>query len=509
VFFLYPTLLFLLFLPFVLVFYFVAVQHHPLHQVFSISMQKKLSLPYKGFSTFVRNILFSLVLAMCIIALARPVTKHDTLESKISKTTVILALDVSKSMHKTDIYPTRLALAKKKLQRFISQSTQMNIGILLYAKDAYMLYPVSQNPKVLLSLLEESNLTRTFQPQSNLFAALEGSKILLQSYKNRHIILLSDGGKNVQRTKELSYLQSQKIILSSLALAHNTSLQMLCENTTGTYQPYTWGDEDIIALIQTIKAHKRESRSYHYNIAQYTEYFQIPLLLAILILLMMFFPLKSKNAPYIVLLLCYMNSYSTSLNAGVFDFWSLQKAQKAYKTNDYQKAIRYYLSVDLSKEGYYNLATTQYKLKHYLKAIEAYKQALHTNDSSARKAKIYHNIATVYARMGKLKFSKEYYMKSLASQYSVRSSKNLTLIQNMLKVERKSLHKKTIKLQFKAIANRDFAPSSVFTDYAIKLHHFIPSEEDKWFKKIAQKKSPFYLQKLITHQRSIDANITQ
>jgi len=48
----------------------------------------------------------------------------------------------------------------------------------------------------------------------------------------------------------------------------------------------------------------------------------------------------------------------------------------------------------------------------------------------------------------------------------------------------------------------------MFSNYAIKLTPLIPSEEEKWFNRIAKEKSPFYLQKLNTYRRSEDANIS-
>jgi len=71
------------------------------------------------------------------------------------------------------------------------------------------------------------------------------------------------------------------------------------------------------------------------------------------------------------------------------------------------------------------------------------------------------------------------------------------------------LHKKYQKLQFKAIAAKQQQYKTPFTNYAVKLHTLLPDEESLWFNKVLRHKSPLYLQKIPTHLRSPDANVSQ
>ena len=120
------------------------------------------------------------------------------------------------------------------------------MGILLYAQDAYMLYPLTHENSTLSYLLKDANLSHTFAPNTNLFAALEGGVGLLKSHHNPHIVLLTDDNATLTRSKELAYLQTKGIKLSALSLTKESpsSLQTLCEKTGGVYQPYTWSQED-------------------------------------------------------------------------------------------------------------------------------------------------------------------------------------------------------------------------------------------------------------------------
>ena len=498
--------LFLLLLPFVLFLYGLKTESAPLEFLFSKTMKKKLFFSSTQLSKHLKNRLFLLIIALLIIALARPVERLESLDTQISKASIVLAVDVSKSMYQKDIYPSRIALAQKKMKQFIEKATELNIGILLYAQDAYRLYPISENSQTLLTLLEQGKLSAKFKPNSNLFSALEGSVQLLKAHKNRHILLLSDGGEEVDRSEELAYLKKEKVILSSLALHPNESMKKLVMQSNGAYENYTWGDGDIERLLKAIKKHKTILATYHYEIIQYKEYFQFPLGLAIVILLFFYIPL-GKNT-LLPVLFFIISSHNTPLQAGVFDFWYLNQGEKAYHKADYEQSIIYYKKVDLTPEGYYNLATSYYKNRAYLEAIKAYEKALTPIEDKQRKSKIYHNIATVYVRMRKFDIAKKYYIQSLSFYHSKESSANLKQMIALLKEQRKNLHKKYQKLEFKGIGQNVYTPNSMFSNYAIKLTPLIPSEEEKWFRRISKEKSPFYLQKLNTHLRSKDANVS-
>ena len=108
----------------------------------------------------------------------------------------------------------------------------------------------------------------------------------------------------------------------------------------------------------------------------------------------------------------------------------------------------------------------------------------------------------------KLRLAKRYYEKSLQSFALPEAKDNLMMVTQLLKVERKNLHKKYQKLHFKAIAAKEQQYKTPFTNYAVKLHKLLPNEEERWFQKVLQHKSPLYLQKIPTHQRSLDANIS-
>jgi len=346
-----PSALWLLLLPLLLLF----LNHKKsnlLEKHFSKTMLHKLQLQSALFSPRKKHMLFTLILALFIVALARPVSKQPTLHLPVNKPAVILALDVSKSMHLTDVYPSRLALAREKLEAFVAKASGFDMGILLYAQDAYMLYPLTHENSTLSYLLKDANLSHTFTPNTNLFTALEGGAGLLKTHNNPHIVLLTDDNATLARSKELAYLQAKGIKLSVLSLTKETSsLQTLCQKTGGGYQPYTWSQEDITSLIQHIASAPLTSQTKAYDITNLQEYFMYPLALALLLLALLFLPLrKPASSVLVLLLLSVLKPLPT--HASVLDFWYLHQAKNAAQSQDYSKAIELYKKADLTPKGY-------------------------------------------------------------------------------------------------------------------------------------------------------------
>ncbi len=99
--------------------------------------------------------LLVLALALLILAMSRPFA-NVTVAS--SRTTVMLALDVSLSMCADDIYPNRLTVAQDAAERFIeSQEPGTHVGIVAFAGIAQLIVPPTTDRGILKDAV--SNLT--------------------------------------------------------------------------------------------------------------------------------------------------------------------------------------------------------------------------------------------------------------------------------------------------------------------------------------------------------------
>jgi Ca-activated chloride channel family protein len=121
-----------------------------------------------------RHLPFVLVLvglASLIVAMARPVA---IVPVPAGKTTVVLALDVSRSMCATDIPPNRLIAAEDAASAFVErQGGTMQIGIVAFAGYAEMVQAPTNDQEVLLDVIESLQTGRRTAVGSAILEALD------------------------------------------------------------------------------------------------------------------------------------------------------------------------------------------------------------------------------------------------------------------------------------------------------------------------------------------------
>ena len=121
----------------------------------SLSLVRAALVPQSWLRRHLPFVLFLLALTSLILALARPTA---TLLIPSNRSTIILALDVSRSMCSTDIPPNRLEAAKQAALNFISdQQRGRMIGIVAFAGFAELVQP----PTTDRALLESAILNLT------------------------------------------------------------------------------------------------------------------------------------------------------------------------------------------------------------------------------------------------------------------------------------------------------------------------------------------------------------
>lgn len=95
-----------------------------------------------------RLVLFTLVI--CI--LARPQSKHTWSDTDVEGIDIMLAVDVSTSMLAQDFKPNRVEALKAIAQQFIERRSNDNIGLTIFAGEAYTQCPLTTDHAVLMNL---------------------------------------------------------------------------------------------------------------------------------------------------------------------------------------------------------------------------------------------------------------------------------------------------------------------------------------------------------------------
>jgi Ca-activated chloride channel family protein len=115
--------------------------------------------------------IFLLALASLVLAMARPV---QIVPMPAGRTTVILAMDVSRSMCATDIPPNRLLAAEHAAADFIDrQSGTTQIGIVAFAGFAEIVQPPTTDQEVLLDVVESLTTGRRTAVGSAILKSLD------------------------------------------------------------------------------------------------------------------------------------------------------------------------------------------------------------------------------------------------------------------------------------------------------------------------------------------------
>lgn len=144
---------------------------------------------------FIPDILVSLVVALIIIALARPQRINQRVELSSMGIDIMLVMDVSRSMLALDFQPNRLEVAKKLAKNFVNNRFQDRIGVVVFAGDAYSLAPLTTDYDLLNHLLGDINQNMIQNPETALGTAIAVTinRMRESNSKSKVAIIISDG----------------------------------------------------------------------------------------------------------------------------------------------------------------------------------------------------------------------------------------------------------------------------------------------------------------------------
>lgn len=145
-----------------------------------------------------RIVLISLV--VCI--LARPQSKHSWSNADVEGIDIMLAVDVSTSMLAQDFKPNRVEALKEIAQRFIEKRPNDNMGLTIFAGDAYTQCPLTTDHTVLVNLYNSVDCNMAARGVIDDGTAIGDGimnailRLKESQAKSKVIILLTDGVNN-------------------------------------------------------------------------------------------------------------------------------------------------------------------------------------------------------------------------------------------------------------------------------------------------------------------------
>jgi Ca-activated chloride channel homolog len=144
---------------------------------------------------FWKSALWIITLLSLIVASARPVWGEEVSIIETQGTSVMVALDVSKSMNAQDIMPSRLERAKLAINDLMDGLVGNEVGLILFAGSAFVQFPLTVDTASASTFLEAASSDSISHQGTDLDAALH---LAMDSFRNptgsqRTIILITDG----------------------------------------------------------------------------------------------------------------------------------------------------------------------------------------------------------------------------------------------------------------------------------------------------------------------------
>ena len=200
-FFEYPHLLWLLFLPLLLLLRYLWIERKDRRPHLRVSVLHAWTAGGRSVWEILRHLPFLLRLAalsLLIVAVARPRSASQMEKVDTEGIDIIFAMDVSTSMLARDFAPDRLNAAKDIAIEFIAQRPGDRMGIVVFAGESYTQCPLTTDRATLINLMKDVQ-TDLIEDGTAIGHGLATAVARLKDSdaKSRVVILLTDGVNNM------------------------------------------------------------------------------------------------------------------------------------------------------------------------------------------------------------------------------------------------------------------------------------------------------------------------
>ncbi len=308
--FLHPESLYYLMPPLFILFGLLLTQKEAEAHFFSKEVMSKLRVSANTLTLKARNALFFLAGFLIIIALSGPVINEGTVVVKAKSADIMIALDISDSMLAEDVYPNRLKLAKQKAINLLKLAPNERIGIIAFAKNSYLVSPLSFDHGAVSFLLRQLNTDSITEKGTNFLSLLDIVDNSIKDDTKKYLLLLSDGGDSKDFSKEIEYAKDNNIVIFILGIGTkkgapiklkdgsfikqngdiiisklNENIADLATKSGGVYIESANSDADVKAMLREIESNSEAKELKSEEIQKFIPLFYYPLGLALLILL--------------------------------------------------------------------------------------------------------------------------------------------------------------------------------------------------------------------------------
>ena len=244
----------------------------------------------------------------------------------------------------------------------------------------------------------------------------ELTDLLHRSKLSLSVLALGTAQGTTVKNKEGSLLKDKEgnLVISRI----NPLLETLTNAVGGSYlTPSRTPEATASKLHGALKdnVNKIQKMQHHYK-----EFYQLPLIIALLLFLMV----HTRAVKYLLILFTFLG---VQAEASIFDSYHLHTAYSNYDNRDFNTSKKHLKQIEnRSLQSQLLLANTYYRQGDFKLAIQTYKSI--RSRSETLKQTLYYNIANAYAKLEKYDKAKRYYAKTLQLGFDEDASHNLSAV---------------------------------------------------------------------------------
>jgi Ca-activated chloride channel family protein len=296
-------------------------QQFNLDNIFKTDILDKIKLKTQsGLSKRVRSYFLILSFILMILAFMRPFIKNKDIQIKSSFINMVIAVDMSRSMFASDIYPNRFQFAKKKLIDMLKYLKNTKVSLIGFSNQTFLISPLTQDFHSLKFLIQNLNIDNITLKGTNILNTLQTANELLHNQDKKILFLLTDGSDKKDFKAELSYAKRNNITIyiynigtakggvietsngalkdkkgHIVVVQRNENIKQLAIGSNGAYMNQTLQQNDIKILINEIQKHFKAKYEDSKTIKDIKELFMFPLSLALIFLMIALFSVPNRS----------------------------------------------------------------------------------------------------------------------------------------------------------------------------------------------------------------------
>lgn len=432
------------------IFFLYYQKHQPAHQLEKF-IDKHL-IPYlllegehKKKKEWTQLLSWSFVWCCLVLALAGPRWSFREVDTFTRDQSLAILLDLSESMNAKDVPPSRLGLAKQKIEDLLNMSRGVKIGLIAFAADPHMIVPITEDKETIRHLLPSLDTDLVYVQGSKLSPALEMAATMLENEpgNNKAIAVISDGGfEDASSIRTAKKLAEKGILLYTIgvgsqegapltdrqgALIKKNGSPLISKLEKEKFREISkigqgrYFDADhsgqVALIFEDLEKRSHVQQEAHKTQRFWEEHFY----LFLLPILPFFLWWYRRGYIFALLLFCLLPNYSEASLSDYF-YNGEQQANQAYEKEDY-------ITASESFQDPYRKGVAYYRAGNYTAAEEMFRQSTRPEVASSAA----YNLGNALVQQNKLQEAVVAYEEVLKKWPHHKPAKdNLELVKKMI-----------------------------------------------------------------------------